>query len=191
MPLLLTRAEEYAMRVQAAKQAKVQAPARVKAGRKGQLPQVTKVDPLARAEFEPDNNRIGCESKGIQSKLDFATLAAIWVYEWHVDLEHPMLRSYVPVAPILPTQPYVVVREAMPNGYTTAFDKAKHIDQSICAIAGEWLKSQISPEQPKIGCYNTVNNNPIAARQESKSWQSTRTPKSGQRPQVTFPKSSR
>lgn len=117
---LLSRAEEYQMRVQAAKAAKTGC-LRVKTGRKGKLPLAAKVDLLAKVEFEPDNSRIGCESKGIQTQLDFATLAAIWVYEWHTDMERSMIRPYVPVMPILPTAPYTVVREALPNGYCIQF----------------------------------------------------------------------
>jgi len=121
MSQLLTRSEEYQMRVQAAKQAKLGAKLVVKRGRKGQLPASAKIDLLARQDFEPDNSRIGCESRGVQTQLDMATLAAIWVYEWHTDMDRPMIRPYLPVAPILPTVPYVIVRDAMANGYTIQF----------------------------------------------------------------------
>jgi len=186
MPQLLTRAEEYAMRVQASKQAKTGAKLLVKMGRKGSLPASAKIDLLARQDFEPDNSRIGCESHGIQTTLDMATLAAIWVYEWHTDLGHSMIRPYLPVAPILPTVPYVIVREAMANGYTTTFNKRTPFDTGKFPVASDWMRSKITPVQADVKPVLNVNVND--ALNEAKQWHSIRTPKRGQRPQVLLPR---
>lgn len=152
--------------------------------------------PIEKAEYQPDNSEIGCQSKGIQACwTDTDTLAAIWVYEWH--MEHIAYREtqvrvstgaysvpqfrYQLSAPLILSVPYVIVREGIRESESVGrYVHAVEVDAD-CGLA-----RAVAARQPQsIRSFNSVNNNPIAARLECEQWKTKRTPRQGQRPSVT------
>lgn len=141
-------------------------------------------DKLEKVEFAPDNSRIGCESRGCSTDWrDLDTLAAIWVYEWHTDLKHEPIKFYVPIAPVIQSKPFVIVREAE---QTTAIQFAPPSNpvESI-GVTPEWLRAKLDMNPLHQGRFISVNNNAVSTRTEQQSWRKTRQPKTGQRPQVS------
>lgn len=162
------RMAEYVERMRVAKLAKDAGRVTVVKARVSGAKLSMRPDLLAKQEFEPDNSRIGCESLAFQS----CKLAAYALYDGNWDKasrlmveEHCDLKMGI-------VKPSAVISFTMLSTEQSAPErKAYTCEQYPPVMLGTALRT-----------YNSINNSPIAVRQECASWQKKRTPR-----MVVFP----